>query len=426
MSGGERDPKGRVDRAGDYLECHESDLVTLTSELIGIDSQNPPGDTREIVEYVEDYAKTFGIQSRRIVEDDVKPNALLTLPGRTDRTLLYNGHVDTVPYDADAWTYDPLGERIGDRIYGRGATDMKGAVAAMLHAARAFVETDTVPPVTLQFAFVSDEETAGSAGLPTLLERDVLTADACVIGEPTCEAGVHSVTVADKGSIWLTLEAGGIAAHGSRPPLGENAIDRLIDAVRDLQGWLHEFDVDIVDDVAPIVEDSVSFYAPRMGTQTASRLFTKPTVNVGTFEGGGTINRVPDAARAELDVRLTAGVDTPSVLRELEGIVDDHAAVEITDVAWSVGTYEPVGSPLVDATARTAEAVVGETVYRRSATGGGDAKQLRNEGVPTVEFAFGTDTSHAVDEYITLDALRYNAEVFTRLPFEWARTIKDR
>jgi succinyl-diaminopimelate desuccinylase len=77
---------------------------------------------------------------------------------------------------------------------------------------------------------------------------------------------------------------------------------------------------------------------------------------------------------------------------------------------------ESVGSPLVDAVASTAEAVAGERVYRRSATGGGDAKRLRNAGIPTVEFAFGTDTVHAVDEYTTADALAGNAAVYTRLP----------
>jgi len=124
----------------------------------------------------------------------------VTLPGASDRTLLYNGHLDTVPFDADVWSFDPLGERVDDRLYGRGATDMKGAVAAMLFAIRAFTETDIEPPVDLAFAFVSDEEVGGDAGLPALLEADRLEADACVIGEPTCEVGRHSVTVADRGA----------------------------------------------------------------------------------------------------------------------------------------------------------------------------------------------------------------------------------
>ncbi|MEF8813434.1 MAG: M20/M25/M40 family metallo-hydrolase [Halovenus sp.] len=403
----------------EFLDSHEADLAGLTQELIGIDSQNPPGTTRDIIEYIEQFANALGVQSELIVADDSRPNLLITLPGETETTLLYKGHVDTIPYDRDAWTYDPLGERDGDRIYGRGATDMKGAVAAMLHTVRAYAETGTVPPVTLQFALVSDEETTGAAGLPALLDRGRLTADACLVGETTCEAGAHSVTIADKGSIWLTLEATGTAAHGSRAPLGENAIDRLIAAVTAIQDRLVQVDLALADDVVPIVEESVSFYAPRMDEETAWRLFTAPTVNLGTLHGGGAIDRVPETAMAELDVRLTASVDTPSILARIEEVLDGYPSVEIADVSWSMGTYEPFDSPLVGATARIAETVVGEPVHRRSATGGG-AKTLRDEGVPTVEFAFGSDTAHAADEYTTTGALRKNAEVFAKLPFGFA------
>lgn len=404
----------------EFLDSHETNLTEQTRELIEIDSQNPPGDTREIFEYIKQFANTLGLQSKTVVENDIKPNLLITLPGKTETKLLYNGHVDTVPYDTEAWTHDPLGEQDGDRIYGRGATDMKGAAAAMLHTARAYAETGTVPPVTLEFAFVSDEESAGEAGLPVLLERNLLTADACVIGETTCEAGLHSVTIADKGSIWLTLKANGTAAHGSRPPLGENAIDHLIEAVSEIRDWLAQVDFELDEEVTPIVEESVSFYAPRMNEKEAWRLFTTPTVNVGTFDGGGTVNRVPKSATAELDIRLTAGVYTPSFIRQIEELLEGHSAVEIADVSWSIGTYEPFDSPLVEATAQLAELVVDEPIYRRSATGGGGAKILRNEGISTIEFAFGTDTAHAVDEYTTIEALQKNAEVFTKLPFAFA------
>ena len=88
-------------------------------------------------------------------------------------------------------------------------------------------------------------------------------------------------------------------------------------------------------------------------------------------------------------------------------------------MSWSVGTYEPLDSPLVEAVAETAAAVTGERIYRRSATGGGDAKKFRNAGIPTAEYAFGTDTVHAVDEYTTEEALARNAEVYARLPYVW-------
>jgi len=107
------------------------------------------------------------------------------------------------------------------------------------------------------------------------------------------------------------------------------------------------------------------------------------------------------------------------VLSAVRDCVADCEGITLADVSWSVGTAELVDSPLVEAVASTAETVTGEHVYRRSATGGGDAKKLRNAGIPTVEFALGTDTVHAVDEYTTVNALVGNATVYARLPGVW-------
>jgi len=403
-----------------FVRDNREALTDLALDLLAIDTSNPPGDTRGAVDAVERFLDPLPVEVERFAVDPAKPNLLVRVAGESDRTLLYNGHLDTVPFDAGAWTRDPLGELADDRVYGRGATDMKGAVASMLFAIRAFAATDAEPPVDLLFAFVSDEEVGGDAGLPALLEAERLDADACVIGEPTCEAGRHSVTVADRGSIWLTLEASGEGAHGSRPTLGVNAIDRLYGAVETLRDRFGSERLDIGADVEPIVAESVEYYAPAMGETAARELFRYPSINLGVFEGGDAINSVPESARAEVDVRLTAGVPTPDVLSRIRACVAGCDGITITDVSWSVGTAEPPGSPLVEAVASTAADVTGERVFRRSATGGGDAKTVRNAGIPTVEFALGTDTVHAADEYVPVDALANNALVYARLPSAWA------
>jgi succinyl-diaminopimelate desuccinylase len=405
--------------AVEYVAETTEDVVDLASELLAADSQNPPGDTTATAAVVRDAFEGAGLRVRDVTVDPAKPNVVAELPGDGDLTLLYNGHLDTVPYDAENWAYDPLGERDGDRLYGRGATDMKGPLAAMMHVARAFHAVDERPPVTLAYAVVSDEETGGDAGLPAVVDR--LDADACVVGETTCEGGRHSVTVADRGSIWLTLDATGKGAHGSRPNLGVNAVDELWDAVSHLRTSLRARDIQPPQAVRDIVDESVEYYAPVMGERAARDLFRHPTANLGAFHGGETINAVPERARARLDVRLVAGVDTHAVLADVRECLSDHENVSLTDVSWTVGTYVPLDAPIATATADTAADVTGERVYRRSATGGGDTKTLRNAGIPTVEFALGTDTLHAVDEYITVPALAWNAEIYARLPAAFAR-----
>jgi succinyl-diaminopimelate desuccinylase len=404
----------------EHLRANRETLVDRTVELLSYETGNPPGTTRKLVDDLESLLSDLGLDVERFAVDGAKPNVIATLPGTGDATLCFNGHLDTVPFDREGWTTDPLGERQGDRIYGRGATDMKGAVAAMLEVARAYAATDTTPPVTLRFAFVSDEETGGAAGLRALLEADRIEADAAVIGETTCADGRHSVTVGDRGSIWLTLEATGEAAHGSRPPKGVNAIDRLYEAVDFVRDSLQARSLELDPRLAPIVEESVAYYAPSMGEETVRDLFSHPSVNLGTFEGGSAVNSVPETARAELDVRLAPGVNTATVLADVRECLAEHESVEIVDVSWSVGTFEDPDSPLVDATASLAADVTGDRIYRRCATGGGDAKKLRNAGISTVEFGLGTDTAHAVDEYTTVDALEGNALVYARLPYALA------
>jgi len=404
------------DRLTHYLREHRDDIADRALDLLAIETGNPPGETGDIVARIERWLDPRPVEYERFAVDPAKPNLLVTVPGEADETLLFNGHLDTVPFDADAWSYDPLGERVDDRLYGRGATDMKGPLTAMLSVVDAYADTETTPPMDLEFAFVSDEEIGGDAGLPALVAADRLDAAACVIGEPTCEEGRHSVTVADRGSIWLTLEARGEAAHGSRPILGEIAIDRMYEAVQTLRDRFGTRELTLAAEMEPILAESVEYYAPTMGEANARDLFTTPSINLGTIEGGEAINSVPQSARVEVDIRLTAGVETSEMLAEIRECVADCDGITLTDVSWSVGTMEPVESPLVEAVATTAESVAGGRVFRRSATGGGDAKQLRNAGIPTVEFAFGTDTVHAVDEYITVDALVDNAVVYARLP----------
>ena len=418
-----RPPMTDRDAPAEYVRAGREELVSLALAMLAVDTSNPPGDTREIVAEIERFLDPLPVEVERFAVDPAKPNLLVRVPGASDRTLLYNGHLDTVPFDADAWTRDPLGERDDDRVYGRGATDMKGAVASLLFAIRAYAATETDPPVDLLFAFVSDEEVGGDAGLPALLDAGLLDADACVIGEPTCEAGRHSVTVADRGSIWLTLEASGESAHGSRPMLGVNAVDRLYDAVETLRRRFGTERLDVDAEMEPIVAESVEYYAPSMGEGAARDLFRYPSINLGVFEGGDAINAVPGSARAEIDVRLTAGVHTPDVLAGIRECVAGCEGVAVADVSWSVGTAEAPDSPLVEAVASTAAAVTGDRVFRRSATGGGDAKKLRNAGISTVEFALGTDTVHAPDEYVPVDALVDNAVVYARIPAAWRAEI---
>lgn len=409
----------------DYLADNRSELVEFAETLVGYDTQNPPGRTDDIVEWIESALEDTKVAVDRLAVDPEKPNLLVTLEGATDRTLCFNGHLDTVPFDDTDWSYSPLGERVDDRIYGRGTTDMKGAVAAMLQVARAYACTDTEPPITLQFAFVSDEETGGDAGLTTLLETTDFDPDACIVGETTSRNERYSVSIADRGNIWLTLDATGTAAHGSRPMIGHNAIDRLTEAIEQLRTDFGQRKLSVDSAMDELIEESVGFYEPEAGADATRRVFQYPTINLGILEGGTAINTVPASACAEVDIRLTAGVDTGEALGAIRNCLKGMDDIEITDISWTRGTYEPFDSPIVDASARAAECVVDDRVYKRSATGGGDAKVLRHNNIPAVEFGFGTQTAHGTDEYTTTEALVRNATAYAILPYEYEQHVTE-
>jgi len=413
---------GAVD---EYLATNREELYGFTERLVGFDTQNPPGGTTEVVEWLESMLDETDLETERIAVDPEKPNLLATLSGESDRTLCFNGHLDTVRFDESDWSHDPLGERVDDRIYGRGTTDMKGAVAAMLQVALAYDRTDTTPPAELQFAFVSDEETGGDAGLTTLMDTEAFDPDACVVSETTSRAGRYSVSVADRGNIWLTIEASGTAAHGSRPMIGTNAIDRLTAAVEQLRAEFGERELPIDDAMDDIIEESVAFYEPEAGAEATRRLYRYPTINLGIIEGGTAINTVPASACARIDIRLTAGVDTRDPLTSIRGCLAGLEGIEIIDVSWTRGSYEPLDSPVVAASASAADSVVDDPVFRRSATGGGDAKVLRHDGVPTVEFGFGTQTAHGTDEYTTTEALARNVTAYALLPVAYSRRVGE-
>lgn len=385
-------------------------------DLLNFDTTNPPGETREVFDYLGDFFRKTGAETHRHSTEPSKPNIVAKVEGRSDTTLVYNGHLDTVPV-GDRWKKEPFGERLRDRIYGRGATDMKGAVASMLAVAEGFYEYDGQPPVDILFAFVSDEETAGDAGLPSLLDPGVVDGDGCVVGETTCTDGRASVSVADKGSIWLTLKATGESAHGSRPNLGVNAVERLYEAFEKLRETLAQRRLSYPPEVKRIVEESAAYYSEGIEDKEARHMFEYPTTNLGVFEGGESVNSVPATARAEIDVRLTPGVDTREVLDEIQEFIDGVEGVTVAETSWSVGTYESLEKPVVESTVSVANTVSQSEVWRRSATGGGNAKKLREAGIPTVDFGFGTDTAHGVDEYTTLDALEKNTEAYAYLPY---------
>jgi succinyl-diaminopimelate desuccinylase len=277
------------------------EVVELTRELVRTDTINPPGNEARAAETLGARLEAAGLEvSAHELGGPERLSVVARWPGRDADApaLCLTGHIDTVPLGGGAWDHDALaGEADGDRLYGRGTSDMKGGVAAIVVAAERVAALGR-GRAGLEVVLCAAEET-GCQGAQALVREGALgRAGALLVAEPTTNAAC----VAHKGVVWLEALATGRTAHGSAPHLGDNAIHKLARAVTRLEGFAFDSDEH-----------------PLLGA---------PTLNVGTITGGMNVNSVPDRARAGLDVRTVPGLDAKAVRAQLAAAAGDEIALE--------------------------------------------------------------------------------------------------
>jgi succinyl-diaminopimelate desuccinylase len=369
-------------------------LLELARELVRVPSENPPGDERAVAAAVRPQLDALGCQVAEIEPAPGRVSLAATLDsGRPGRTLAVNGHLDVVPAGPlDAWEHPPYEAVVADEVlHGRGACDMKGAIAAALHAARALVASGTPWSGRLAFQLAADEETLGPLGTRALLRAGLAGADAAVVAEPTR----MRVAIAERGAAWYRLRTIGRAAHGSRPADGVSAIAamaKLVPALLD-QTWEREH--------------------PLLGG---------PTVNVGTIRGGDKINMVPAWCEVEVDRRTLPGETSEQVTAELQAIVDRLAAAdprfraEVHQTAFEVACEVHPEGPIVRAAGAALDAL-GLDSDPIGMAGATDARILQHEaGVPAIVLGPGDlSLAHSTAERVPVADLVTAARVYARL-----------
>ena len=267
----------------------------LLRELIRIPSVNPDGDPgttrtgeRECASFVADFLQGCGAEAS--IEEILpgRPNVIGRFPSQAKGKprLLFAPHTDTV--SVAGMTVDPFAADLSEgKVWGRGASDTKGSMAAMLIALRE--SRDIMPGLSREiwFAGLMGEE-AGQEGAKTLSARERF--DFAIVGEPTRLQIVN----AHKGAAWLTLRARGRAAHASTPQNGENAIEKMVEALDVLRRELQT-------DFSSRIDQTLG----------------APSFNIGTIHGGTKINIVPDACEVLLDIRTIPGQDLSAILDSL-------------------------------------------------------------------------------------------------------------
>jgi succinyl-diaminopimelate desuccinylase len=368
------------------------DPRVLTRELLRYNTINPPGMERACARHLGKLLEDAGFRVVYHEFADARTSLIATIGGTPDKApICFTGHIDTVPLGAARWSREAFaGETDGDRMYGRGATDMKSGIAAIVGAAIELApHLGNGPGVTL---VLTAGEEIGCEGARFLADQRLLDrAGAIVVAEPTA----NYPYIGHKGLAWFEIETTGVTAHGSMPELGDNAIVKMAKVIETLGEF--RFPVDS---------------HPVMG---------EPTLNVGTIHGGLNTNSVPDEARITVDTRTVPGIDHAHLEKSLQALLASQGARvrKIVDCAslytdpqneWIAQVFEVV-SPYLDGrpTPKTITFSTDGADLKRGF--GGPPAVILGPGEPKL--------AHQTDEWCSMDRIGQSVEIFRTLMQRW-------
>lgn len=388
------------------MEDDKHPALGILEDLIGIQSVNPffgedAKGEREVADYVETRCREAGLEVSRQRVFPSRENVVAELRvGKPEATLLFEAHMDTVSLGS---MEDPLVPRYSDgRLYGRGACDTKGSLAAMMHAVEECAKAPEELSCDVVLCASVDEERA-YRGVLALVDSDI-TAAGAVVGEPTGSR----IVVTHKGCVRFLLETRGKAAHSSVPHEGDSAIYQMVEVLDFLRRE--------VEPGLPVSEHPLSGPA---------------TMVVGAIRGGTQINIVPERCEIEVDRRVVPGEDPRRVLEDLKGTlrrrfegsgVDLRLQELILD--WPLDT--PPDSTVVRA-AQNAAARLGLDGTPRGVSYGSDASKLQQlGGIPSIVFGPGSIAqAHSREEWVPTEEVGRAAEFYAEMARGFGRHVSD-
>lgn len=375
-------------------EIHRESLIDLAQDFVRIPSENPPGDERPVAEYLAQRLEGAGmhVSFQDVDPHPGGPNVVGTLDtGENGPTLLFNTHLDVVPA-GEGWSVPPYAGVIEQsRLYGRGACDAKGPLAAIVIALEAVLRAGVSLQGKIIIAGVVGEEQDQSG--TRQLAADGIQADHAIVAEPTQLIPI----VAHKGEVYYELTTIGRAAHGSAPQLGVNAVIKMMPVIQGIQ--------DLADQLR----------------QKRHALCGHPTMNLGVIRGGHIPNAVPDRCTIHLDRRLIPGESFDEARGEIEAILDEitkHDATfqaQVKEVARSLPMEIASDTLLVRALRRQTKLVTGTDPGYAGWAATCDANILVNEArIPACVFGPGDlfGQAHKPDESVDIDELVTGAKIY--------------
>ncbi|MBS7635494.1 M20 family metallopeptidase [Candidatus Bathyarchaeota archaeon] len=362
---------------------NEEEVVEVLRELIRRPSQNPPGNEKVVAEYIYEKMKHWGFEPKYVYKPEPsRPSVGVVYKGSEGKPrLILNGHIDVVPEgDLSNWSVTPYEGIVKEgRIYGRGACDMKGGIAAAMIAAKVIKESGVELRGDLVLQFAMGEET-GEAGTKSLLEEDFV-GDWGIVLEPTD----LKVMTAEKGLAWYHINIKGKPTHASRPELGINAIYKalkLISAIR-------EYNDEIGKRIHPLCGKDIC---------------TVTMIRAGTKE-----NVIPESCWLSIDRRIIPGEKIEQVDKEIEEIIrrisseDPEFRCEWKRVMLYESAEIPVDHEIAEVVRKNTKEITGVYPEPAGTLGSTDQRNFINDfNIPAITWGPGWEKSHEIDEYVEI------------------------
>ena len=366
-------------------------MVELLQRMVKVNTVNPPGDEQELAELICDFISDQGLECQLHQVDENRSNIVVILRGKdsTLKKLYFSGHLDTVPIGEQPWTVNPFGAEIKDgRIYGRGTTDMKGGVAALLETMLILKESQF--PLEQDVIFVGTiGEEVDCLGARTAVERGLIeNPGAILIAEPSS----LDLYEAHKGALWLEIRTYGKTAHGSMPEEGINAIDSMMYILNELQ----KLKLDDVDDLLGMMSSSIN-----------------------VINGGVATNVVPDYCTLNLDFRTVTASQNQIILNKIEAIIASLSDANVgfeSDYAV-LQNLEPLTNENENALIKKLRRTNLKSKQNRSAKYYTDGSVFRKhfDGPILICGAGDPTLAHQPDESISIDDLEKSVELYLQL-----------
>ncbi len=360
------------------------DPIKLTQRLIEFNTVNPPGNELNCAYYIGEFLKKWGFQIEYLEFDTGRTSLIARIGSGKRKPICFLGHMDTVPLGTERWEYNPFEATIkGDRIYGRGASDMKGGLAAILYMAKKRAEEDG----DLLIIITAGEETCCKGATYIAQNSNLIDrVGAMVVAEPTS----NYPFLGHKGALHLKVRIKGKTAHASMPEKGENSIYKATNIIEKLRSF-----------------DFQTKPHPIMGS---------PTIAITTISGGQNLNSIPDETVIGIDIRTIPGIDYKEVIKRISTLLEKDMEVILVDHAESIFTSED--NPWVEEVFRVLEPYVGRYPTPLSVPYFTDASVLKSAlgDPPTIILGPGEPSqAHKKDEFCYISKIREAATIYTEI-----------